>query len=86
MRHFSHGVGYMKYERQHEIEPDIALEDMLHSSDNDADTDELEIVQNSAVDSEEENGSTNREIIGDDEGHWEGEGEGDASDDNISDQ
>ncbi len=53
---------------------------------NDADTDELEIVQNSAVDLKEENGSTNREIIGDDEGDWEGKGKGDASDDNISDQ
>lgn len=80
MRHFGHGVGHLKYERQYETEPDMALEDMSHSSDNDAHTDELE---NGTVDSEEEKGSTNREIVGDDEGDW--EGEGDASDDNISD-
>jgi len=83
MRHFSHGVGHLQYERQHENEPDHdtsmggTLEDgseSSESSDNldpgDSDPDELEIVE---VDPNEEEGD-NEEIV---------EDEGDASDSDI---
>ncbi|KAI0280639.1 hypothetical protein BGY98DRAFT_963441 [Russula aff. rugulosa BPL654] len=69
MRHFGHGVGHLKYERQHGIETEITR---VESDDDDDDDDsESDIVthaqeDNVAVDVEEESqGESDREMDAD---------------------
>lgn len=81
MRHFGHGVGHLKYERQHEIETNhgtnMALDDSESSDDLDAedsDPGEPDIGRNCddevAVDSDEEEEEYDGEIVDDEEGDW----------------
>ena len=89
MRHFSHGVGHLQYEWQHEPDHNtsmgLTLDDISDSSDDldtgDSDPDELDIHHNfndrAAVNLDEEEEEEEEEEIVDDEG--------DASDIIVSD-
>lgn len=54
MRHFGHGIGHLQYERQHEVEPEMAVDDYGDMEDDDmAGSDKENIESGLGVDAEE---------------------------------